>query len=70
MSFTELKQTIRKLTAPQRREVFELLSEITRSSGKEWALELARRHSRMDAGVKYTREDLVRRHAELSAEGP
>ena len=67
MSFTELKRTILELTPKQRREVFELLSSVTRSDEKEWAAELARRHARMDAGVKYTREDLERRHRELAA---
>ena len=67
MSFTELKRTIPSLTPKQRREVFELLSGVMRADGKEWASELARRHARMDAGIKYTRADLERRHRELSA---
>ena len=67
MSFTELKRTILQLTPKQRREVFELLSGVMRADGKEWAAELARRHARMDAGVKYTREDLAHHHQELVA---
>ena len=67
MSFTELKRTIPQLTPKQRREVFELLSGVTRADGKEWAAEQARRHARMDAGVKFTREDFELRHREPAA---
>ena len=69
MSFTELKRTIRQLSPKQRREVFELLADVARGDGKDWAAELDRRHARMAAGVKYTRADLQRRHLELIAKG-
>ena len=69
MSFTELKRTILQLTPRQRREILDLLSGVSRANEKDWAAELARRHARMDAGVKFTREDLERRHMELIAKG-
>ena len=69
MSFTELKRTILQLTPRQRREILDLLSGVSRANEKDWAAELARRHSRMDAGVKFTREDLEHRHMKLIAKG-
>jgi hypothetical protein len=69
MSFAELKQEVTGMTRKQRRELFELLSEISRNDEKFWAREITSRMARMDAGEKYTLEDFRRRHDELAAQG-
>jgi len=69
MSFAELKRQVPRLTRKQRRELYDLLAEAARADGSEWIKELDRRMERMDAGQKFTAEDLQRRHAELVARG-
>lgn len=70
MSFAEIKQQVPNLSAGERYELAVILAEITdRENEAEWAEELERRNARMDAGEKYTLEDLERRHAELIAQG-
>lgn len=69
MSFAELEQQVRSLSAEERLKLRNLLEQIRMETDVEWQEEMARRNARMDAGEKYTLEDLEQRHEELLRQG-
>ena len=69
MSFTELEQQVLALNAEDRLKLRNLLEKIRMDNDVEWQEEMARRNARMDAGEKYSLEDMERRHEELLKQG-
>ena len=69
MSFTELEQQVRALSAEERLKLRNLLEQIRMDNDVEWKEEMARRLDRMDAGEKVYLEDLERIHEDLLRQG-
>lgn len=69
MTFAEIKRQVPRLSPEQRQELMALIADAVSLETGERAEELSRRMARMDAGEKYTMEDLERLHRELIAQG-
>lgn len=69
MSFAELKDGVCKLSEDERLDLLALLLHLSRKDDPEYKAELGRRMADMDAGKKFTREDVERVHHELVAKG-
>lgn len=60
MSFAELKEKVAELSEDERLELQALLLHLSRRGDPEYKAEMGRRMARMDAGEKYTVEDIER----------
>jgi hypothetical protein len=69
VSFAELKERVEVLSEDERLELQALLLHLSRKDDPEYKAELARTMAEMDAGKKYTKEDVERLHRELIAQG-
>jgi hypothetical protein len=69
MSFAELKEQVRMLSAEQRLELAHLLAIINLENDPEFLKEMDRRLDEMAAGKKVTQEEVERIHQELLAQG-
>lgn len=69
MSFAELKDKVRALTAEERLELAHLLEIINLENDPDFWKEMDRRFDEMAAGKKVTQEELERIHNELLAQG-
>ena len=69
MSFAELEQQVRSLSAEERLKLRNLLEQIRMETDVEWQEEMARRNARMDAGEKVYLEDLEKIHEDLLRQG-
>ena len=69
MSLAEIKEQIAELTPEERLEIAALIVHLTQASDPEYRAELDRRMAAMDAGKKYTEQDVLRLHEKLSQQG-
>ncbi len=69
MSLAEIKERIAELTPEERLEIAALIVHLNQTDDPEYKAELGRRMAAMDAGNKYTEQDLKRLHEELSRQG-
>ena len=60
MSVAELQKTIAKLPADQQRTVAKFVTRLKKSTSPARQRQLARSMREMDAGIKYTREDVMK----------
>ena len=69
MSLAEIKEQIAELTPEERLEIAALIVHLTQADDPEYKAELDRRMAAMDAGQKYTEQDLLRLHERLNQQG-
>jgi hypothetical protein len=69
MSMVEVKATIAEMSMDQRLEIAALIAHLNRAEEPEYAAELDRRMSAMDAGQKISAETLESRHKDLLKQG-
>ena len=60
MSFAELKETIRTMPRPKRRELLTFLASLDQPDNSSWLAEIERRKKEMKAGKKISREEAMR----------
>jgi hypothetical protein len=63
MSVAELQRTIAKLPADQLQTVAKFVSRLQKNSSPARRRQLARSMREMDAGIKYTREEVMKARA-------
>lgn len=68
MSFAELKERVKELTAEEREELSAHLVMLAHANDPEWRQEMARRATAMQAGNFATKEELLAMHERLSVE--
>jgi hypothetical protein len=69
MSFAEIKDQLPSLTREERIALSHALLDLELTDDQEYRKELDRRMADMDAGKKFTKEDIMRLHRELLAQG-
>jgi hypothetical protein len=69
MSYAEIKEAVPALTKEERLDLAHLLLHLSLSEDPEYLAEMDRRMAEMDAGKKFTQEDVERIHQELLAQG-
>ena len=69
MSFAEIKERIAELTPEERLELAALIAHLSQAEDPNYRVELDRQLAEMDAGKKYSRQDLEQLHDELLRQG-
>jgi hypothetical protein len=67
MSVAELQRTIAKLPPDQQRTVARFVTRLKKSTSAARQRQLSRAMREMDAGIKYTREDVMKARAAYKA---
>jgi|GEM_PF-1644070 len=69
MSVAEVKKQVQNFSLPDRRELVAFIHDLDHETRETEALELARFHDEMDAGMRVSFDELLRQHEDLKAQG-
>jgi hypothetical protein len=68
MSVGEIKEQVAVLSREELLDLSAFIAHLTRQNDLEWQADIDRTMAEMDAGKKFTKEDILRMHNELLAQ--